>query len=159
MGRDGVGLLVLLSLAFLISCGGGAGGGVTTGQAQTPTYSDANLSGTYNLEFAGSDSVSGLPVSGSGSFSASGSGQFTSGSYSISERGSLTCMGSLSGTYSISSTGSGTATLSAVPNASSASSGCPSRTLNFSLAASTDGNVAGFSEADDTQFAAGVAVK
>jgi len=159
MRRSGVCSILAFSVAFVCSCGGGAGGSATTSQAQTPTYSEANISGTYNLEFAGSDSASGLPVSGFGSFTSNGSGQFTSGSYSISERGSLTCTGSLSGTYSISGSGFGTASLSAVPSASSASSGCPTRTMAFTLSASANGNTVGFSEGDTTQFVAGVGVK
>ena len=150
-----LGLLCVLPLAG--ACGG-EGGAVQTVQAQGATYSDSNMSGTYNLELAGV-STSGAPVSGSGSITANGSGQISSGSYSIAVSGFPTCSGSLSGSYTVSSSGSGTATLSATPNSTSMANGCPTATLSLSLAASASGNTIGFSEADSTEIAAGVAVK
>jgi hypothetical protein len=150
----------LCSLTVIASCSGnGAGGGVvTSGQAQTPTYSDSNVSGTYNLVLAGA-SASGSSISGSGSITANGSGQITSGSYAIVVNQTATCAGSLAGSYNVNSNGAGSATLTPAPNAASAANGCPSAPLSLSLAVSASGSTIGFSESDSTQIAAGLAVK
>lgn len=150
--------LGLLSLLFIMPGCGGGNGSVQTVQAQIPPYSDANLTGTYNLELAGS-STSAQALAGSGSITANGSGQITSGSYSIAVPGFVTCNGSLSGTYSVTSSGSGTASLSASPDSASMGNGCPTATLSLALAVSASGNTVAFSENDSTQVDAGVAVK
>jgi hypothetical protein len=155
IGRAVTALSLLCLLAIILGCGRSGNGTV---QAQSSMYSNANVSGTYNLELSGVDSTTGFPLSGSGSLLANGSGQFASGSYSITEDG-LTCNGSLSGSYSVSSNGSGNATISAVPNPASTAIGCASTMLNLSLAVSASGDTFAFSEADTTAFAAGVAVK
>lgn len=162
------GLVCFLTLT--LSCGGD--GSVSTVQAQTPTYSDSNVSGTYNMNFAGV-TAGGAPLTGTGSFTADGNGNITAGTYTTKVipinpypgPGQFEiCTGSLTGTYGISSeaipfgTGTGTATLAVTPNSNSTAT-CPTASLTLSLSASTSGNTIGFSEADSTQSVAGVAVK
>ncbi len=121
-------VLASAALAFSVGCGG-SGGPVSSiinpppVQAQTFTYSNAAMNGTYSLAL-----IRGEVESDYGSFKADGNGNITAGSLTITESGTgVMCTLTFTGTYTIKSDATGTASVTLAP---SAGAGCPESSLN-----------------------------
>lgn len=108
-----VAVLILLCL-MLAECGGR--GSTPTVSAQSPTYSEASLNGSYAFSVVG-DWTQGQAFNGIGTIVFNGSGAITGGSLTeLVFTTGPSCPATLTGTYSISSSGSGTAQITATPD-------------------------------------------
>lgn len=160
-----VAFATMIGLVLIAGCGtsGSSISVVPPVQAQSYTYSNSSISGTYSIVLANPfGNPVGMGFSQSiGTFTADGSGNISAGTITERQAGNdNVCSLALTGTYSIQSNASGTITLNTKSTLVSGSGSCrPNGAITFNVFTGQQGAALLFNETDTNSMLSGSAVK